>query len=253
MNLHVAVISSERPNSVERMEKLLSGLDPTWYVPEGQQADYIYGGATHVQAVLQGPVEHGGEDRTTISDQRNVALDDAAEADAWCVQINDDLAVNDRFPTGLNLVDPESETESPIEAKVAVKYVIAAMEQVGARLGGCAATTNAFFASKSPWGQRHFIMGQLMVMAPNEPLRFNRCFGSKEDYDYTCQHLESYGRVCRANWLLGNFRHNEKRGGWANYRSLEEQRLLSLALVERWPGRVLHNPRRDGEVLIKWK
>jgi len=251
-DLHVAIISSERPNAVERMEKLLDGLDPTWYVPQGQMADYLYGGAAQVQEVLQGDTAEGGEDRPTISDQRNVALDDAKDLDAWCVMFNDDLAVNDRFPTGINIVDDDLD-EHPTEAAVALRLIIQNMELRGARLGGCAATTNKFFLPKDTYGTRHFIMGQLMVVAPGEELRFKRVFGSKEDYDYTCQHLATYGKVCRANRVLGNFRHNEKRGGWANYRSLEEQRLLSLALVERWHPHVVHNPRRDGEVLIKWK
>jgi len=167
---------------------------------------------------------------------------------------NDDLAVSDRFPTGINLLHPDDyEVEHSVEAGAAIEHIICGIEMTGARLGGCAATTNAFFAPKAEWGTRHFIMGQLMIVAPGEELRFKRVFGSKEDYDYTCQHLATYGKVCRANRVLGNFRHNEKRGGWANYRSLEEQRLLSLALVERWHPHVVHNPRRDGEVLIKWK
>lgn len=248
--LHVCIISSERPTAVERMEKLLSGLDPVWYVPEGQMADYLYAGATEVQEVCKGS-DPGGEDRPTISDQRNVALD-KTPASAYCVQINDDLATSDRFPTGLNWINPDTD-EVHLDAEKAIGYVIEGMEQTHARLGGCAATTNAFFVGAKEWGTKHFIMGQLMVIAPGETLRFSRVFGSKEDYDYTCQHLDTYGRVCRANRLLGNFKHNEKRGGWANYRSLEEQRLLSLALVERWHPHVVHNPRRDGEVLIKWK
>lgn len=250
-DLHVAIISSERPNAVERMEKLLGGLEPTWYVPIGQEADYAYAGAENVQPVRSGWDAHtGGEQRPTISDQRNVALDDAAER--WCVQFNDDLAVSDRFPTGLNIVDEDGD-EHPTEPAVAVRLIIQNMEDLNAHLGGCAATTNKFFLPKEPWGTGNFIMGQLMVMAPEEALRFNRCFGSKEDYDYTLQHLTTYGRVCRANRLLGNFKHNERRGGWANYRSIEEQRLLSLALVEKWKPHIIHNSRRDGEVLVKWR
>ena len=70
------------------------------------------------------------------------------------------------------------------------------------KLAGIAPTANPFYGSART-ALRHFIIGDLMLVAATE-LRFDPAFRLKEDYDYTCQHIDRYGGVVRVDWLLGH-------------------------------------------------
>lgn len=247
---YVAVVSSDRGSSVPRMEELLEGLEPTWHVPWSQGAEYTHCGAKHVVECL---VPTGA---MALPVQRNSVLLAAQERGHWAVQFNDDLMPNKRFPTGLNVVT-ENDEGALVETSVVPFHVInllkLAMAQMDAAFGGIATTTNRYFM-RQPWSDKSFIMAHLMVMAPDCDERFDIEMGVKEDYDFTLQHLANRGVALRANAVLGNFRHAEKRGGGCSpYRTLAYEQMMADRLIERWGEHVIRNKRRPGEVLIKWK
>ena len=186
-----------------------------------------------------------------LSAQRNAVLDWAfGHGHDWAVMVNDDLRPTKRTPTGFTFTK-DGQTEKPITVAQAIDAICRVMLDNEARLGGCAPTTNLRFYRK-PVQTAHFIMGQLMVVRPTD-LRFDLDAGTKEDYDYTLQHLYTYGAVARCDGVLGNFRHFEKKGGWGLQRTTEFDAEMARRLIEKWPNDVKVNTRRgDHEVLMRW-
>lgn len=246
--LRTAVVSAGRPASIERMTALLAGLDPTWFVPAAELADYQYVATGLGIPFSAFAVEPGEGEQLAV--QRNAVLEWAGDDTA--VQFNDDLAPSKRTRTGFTFTT-DGDTEKVITAAEAVALICDAMDQVGARFGGCAPTTNKFFYSAGrPIGTKHFIMAQLMVIDPTD-LRFDTTFGTKEDYDFGLQHLYRFGTVARADGVLGNFKHFETRGGCGPYRTVEYDTRMARQLVAKWPNDVKINARRgDHEVLMRW-
>jgi hypothetical protein len=117
------------------------------------------------------------------------------------------------------------------------------------KLAGVAPTSNPFYGSTT-LKLRHFIVGDLMLAAPN-PLRFDPAFALKEDYDYTCQHLARYGGVVRVDWILASFRHRTNKGGAVDVRTPELEQEAIVRLKEKWPDWIRDNPRRENEVLLR--
>lgn len=231
---HVAVISSGRPGNVVGMTLSMRGLPTaTWYVPEGQGDAYRAFGAERVR-------ELPGE----LVDARNAALEDAFAGDRGCLQLDDDFE---------RLVVMESpEDTHPKQATLAQGAAILRQELLrsNAQLAGASSTGNAYFVRRDV-SRAHFIIASFMYVAPSPP-RFDRRFALKEDYDFTCQHLAMYGEVCRVDRLLPNFRHYTNRGGCQVYRDKQAEDRACELLMEKWPGVFHLNPRRPGEVLMRW-
>lgn len=227
-DLHVGVVSAGRSPRVPDMTVHLAPLAPTWYVPVGQGAEYRRCGARQV-------VEVAGN----LSDQRNAVLEAAFAEGRWAVEVNDDFVKaiwRDRTPASL---------------AEGIGSIVAAMVKVDAHFGGAASTPNPYFA-RQDLSLAHFILAQLMVFRPN-PLRFDTRMRLKEDYDMTLQHLDYYGLVARVDRFLPTFRHNERKGGCGPYRTPEEEDRHVAMLLAKWPGKVVPNPRRPHEVLIRWR
>jgi hypothetical protein len=227
--MHVAVISAGRPLAVPAMAGHLDGLDVTWYVPHGETGEYR---ATGAKATVG---------TRTLCQARNRALTDAGRR--WCVQLSDDLrrvevlTVNGRREARLTGVLPR---------------LIALAVERGARLAGGAPTANAYFARQRV-NDHGFIVGDLMAVAPRTTPRFDERLRLKEDYDFTLQHLSVYGRVARWDYLLTTFDHRTNRGGAVAYRNAATEAEAIAYLMTKWPGRVVDNPRRPNEVLLRWK
>ena len=245
------MVSARRPIATVSMAPLLEGLDVTWFVPEGEGAEYEHiarVGARPVETIEVPAPDHG----FMLSAQRNAVLDWAFAEDRPAIMLNDDLTPTKRTPTGFTWTT-DGESERPVTAAEGIEHVLNTMRAVEAKLGGCAPTTNKFFYKPDrPVGLAHFIMGQLMVVLPCD-LRFDLDAGTKEDYDYTLQHLYTFGVVARVDGLLGNFKHFESRGGWGLQRTTEFDTEMARRLIAKWPDDVKPNARRgDHEVLMRW-
>lgn len=232
IDYHLAVISARRSGNVAPLEELM-GQSATWYVADGEGDDYRGAGAGAV-------IESG-----LLCASRNAALDDAFELGMPCVQVDDDLRWL-RYAIGIK-------KERPLLFDDAVSIMMGRLVVSPFRLAGVAPTSFIFYFSPKRRVQTvHFCVGDLLVILPDD-LRFDERMRLKEDYDFTCQHLEKYGGVVRSNDILANFLHRNNPGGAVAYRDAAAEKLAIAHLNAKWPGAFRPNPRRKNEVLMKWK
>lgn len=228
MKVHVAVISARRPGAATDLASHLP-RDATWYVPPGEEAEYRLAGAARIRAA------------ETLVEARNLALDDAFANGHLCVQTSDDLTGIKR----LGVTDHQ-----PISLGDAIDEMRSALAETGARLAGCAPTANPFYGAHKV-STAGFVVGDLIAVAPTD-LRFDPALRLKEDYDYTCQHLATYGAVARCDWILATYRHRTNAGGAVSYRNRASEREAIQHLVAKWPGVFRLNPKRANEILMRW-
>ena len=69
----------------------------------------------------------------------------------------------------------------------------------------------------------HFIVGDFIVVQPDSPVRFDTRMTLKEDYDFTAQHLQTHGKVCRVNRLLIHAEHRTNEGGAVTVRNVKTE------------------------------
>lgn len=229
--LATAIISAGRPENVPAMARHAQGLRPVWLVPRADVTAYRRAGASRVEGVPGGLVG-----------ARNRALDIAAAAGAWCLQLDDDLRA-------VRQVTGEGARPGRVTLAHAAGQVAATMDATGARLGGVAPTANAYFSRRTvtPWG---FVIGSLCVLVPG-PERFDARLPLKEDWDMTCQHLAAYGHVARRDDLLADFRHYSASGGCTRYRTGAREDAAVSLLLQRWPGHLRPHPRRAHELALR--
>lgn len=237
---HVAIVSSQRPVNVPHMEALCAPIGPWWYVPPDQADEYRYAGAHHV-------VEVEG-----LCGARNAALRDAAGGghragleSVDCLQLSDDLR-----KLGLAHGPARADVE-PITVQQAMVLMMWELVNHDAHLAGVAPTSNPYFA-KDRVHESAFIVGDMILVRAGCPLQFDEAMLLKEDYDYTCQHLATYGRVARLDNVLADFAHRKNRGGAVAYRSPAMEQRMIAHLIEKWPEAIKPNPRRPNEVLLRW-
>jgi hypothetical protein len=227
-DLVTCIISSGRAHRVPAMARHAAGLGAVWVVPRGQEADYRRAGALRVEAVPG-----------NLPAQRNYALDRAAAAGAWCVQLDDDLR-------SLNHKRGDRAVAVPVAA--AVRAIAQSMEATGARLGGVAPTANAYFSRRelTAWG---FVRGALCVLVPG-PERYDLDMPLKSDWDMCCQHLAAYGKLARRDDLLADFAVRAGAGGCVAYRTAALEQLMCDRLLARWPALLRPHPRRAHELAL---
>lgn len=229
LNCWVSVISAGRPKNVAHMTSLIGPA--TWYVPADQVPAYQAAGAVAVS-------DNGG-----LCPARNRSLQDAFSAGVACIQLSDDLK---RLESALG---PKATT--PLHFADAVVQLANTTRLYGAKLGGIAPVANAFyFNPKRPVHQAAFILGDFLYVLPSKP-RFDERLRLKEDYDFTLQHITTYGGVARCNDILGHFAHRTNAGGACTFRNAEREQEAIALLKAKWPGMIVDNPRRPNEILLK--
>lgn len=228
---HIAVISSGRPGAPMKMHKFLNGLPPAWwYVGDGEADDY--------RNFTDIVVEAGG-----LMDARNTALEDAFAKGESCLQLSDDL-------TRLQMISEAGQTvDCTLRHAIDIMQNALAMTS-GAKMAGVAPTSNAFFGKRAI-NDHGFCVGDMILVAPTD-LRFDTALRLKEDYDYTAQHLDRYGKVARVDWLLATFTHRSNAGGAVAYRTPEVEQEAIAILKRKWPAAIRDNAKRPNEILFKW-
>lgn len=224
------IISAGRASNVPAMAEHTRGLQPTWIVPQADAPAYRAAGAFRVQ----------GQTRPGLSAARNAALSTAFRRNAWCVQLDDDLRsvqrAVDKKAAGLTL--PE-----------ALRMIAESMAETGALHGSVAPTSNPYFSQRE-LTLRGFCIGSLTITAPCD-LRYDTTLPLKEDWDYTCQHLEAYGQVARRDDVLATFRHYDNPGGVQRYRTDDLEQQVTDQLLARWPQYLAPHSRRPHELALK--
>lgn len=234
----VVVCSAGRAGNVPAMEEHLAGLDPVWYVPDGQGGDYRYCGAGQVVEVPYPDGHH------PLVHQRNRALDDG-HAEGRTVLITDDdlrrCATTE--PDGTN-------TKTEVTAAEAMDRLLNELEASPYFLAGTPPTDNAYFCRRAVTTDR-FIRDGCTAHKPNG-LRYDPALPLKQDYDMTLQHLGAHGGALRLDTLLLTYQQRVKRGG-CDYRTAELEEECVRYLLAKWPDHVVRHATRAHEVTIRWK
>jgi len=249
---YFACISCKRPGNVCAVEGKLKGCDVTWIVGAGDKASYEAAGAAKV-------VEGGG-----LCASRNLALALAFKAGKVCVQVSDDIKSLSfvASPEDSNWVKPKSiqaANERAKRAEVCVaslgrcaQYIESQARATDSKLGGTYPCGNPGQACGGPVvAAEHFIVGDFTVALPS-PERFDESMTLKEDYDFTCTHIQAHGRVARCNRLLILAEHYVNAGGAVAVRNASREKANIKHLRTKWPGVFLGSPRGDTEVRLIW-
>lgn len=233
MKYRVCIISTGRPERVPLMQRLFShDQDIHWYVKDTDVRSYSMFGAKSV--VIAGGLCEG----------RNCALEDSARAGEACIQLSDDLSK-------IQWYDGKDKPKD-IGLNDAIQRLLVGMEVNKAMLGGVAPTANAFYYTK-PAHDRAFIVGDFIAVRPEaflKGVRFDTGLKLKEDYDYTLQHLQAFGKVYRENRILATFAHRTNSGGAVEYRTREREQEAIAYLKAKWGSLIKENPRRPDEILL---
>lgn len=234
----IALISHKRPKNVSRpiYKDILE--EATWYIGSADdRAEYAKNGAIKI-------VVSGG-----LVESRNKALVDAFSEHKDCVMIEDDL----------RSLREATSTSRKDSVTIDVSHVIADMRRalyMDMRemfyLAGVSPTANEFyFDPNKPYSFTHFIVGSFIYVRLGCELRFDDRFRTKEDYDYTLQHIEKYKGALRLNYIMAEFEHYKNKGGVVDWRNDDVEAESIFKLKRKWKSHIVDNPRRKNEVLIK--
>lgn len=239
----LAIVSHRRPENLKIMH---DGIGPaTWYI--GDDIDYSQYHEQRAKMMPAGPglvapIKVCGP----LCRSRNAALTDAFSLSLPCMMIDDDL---NEFSVIESFYDRQ--TKNWIKRAQAVPLGILAShlrDRLDAsrflKFAGAAPTTNIFYYDPtSPINTKGFIGGWCMFILPNE-LRFDEGLRTKEDYDYTLQHIERFGGVVRCNDVLADFAHYSNFGGVVEYRTPEVEKESVAYLEKKWKSAIRINKRR---------
>lgn len=230
----VCCISARRPMNVPVIEQHFAQDKVTWFVPSEDAYDYRSLATGPVVSVSDAPGRYG----LTIA--RNMALERAKGG--ACIQTSDDLKGFQRLQEGAKRGAVPATWPQVREA------LLGALEGGEVHLAGLPPTANPFF-SKPGTKEKAFIIGDLF--AATGDCRFDETLPLKEDYDFTCRHLEKYGRVARVGDFLAEYSHYKNRGGAVSYRTEQLEAETCARLLERWPQYLHANPKRKNEVVLR--
>mmetsp|Transcript_374 Transcript_374/g.1029 ORF Transcript_374/g.1029 Transcript_374/m.1029 type:complete len:558 (+) Transcript_374:74-1747(+) len=257
-----AVISARRATIPEGILSIMlveahfrvRGIQPTWYVDAASEDDYKKLGLR---------VKVGGK----LTPARNMALADAQARGLVCVQVSDDISSwkyydlerqNVRGETTFDKLNKAVKgtpvyTLSPVSA---AQFILAKMRAspLKPKLGGVFPTANAAMALGSEeYSTQKFILGDFFV-ADRSSVRFDETMTLKEDYDYTCSHLQAHGSVLRCNRVFISARHATNKGGAVAVRDSQgkKERENIAVLMKKWPQAFYLNGKRANEVILSW-
>lgn len=229
LGVFLAVVSARRPENVPKMQALIG--QATWFVPAEDAAAYWKAGASAV--VVCGK----------LAESRNAALRAAFVWGLPCLMVDDDLGT-------IGFKDFQTGKVRQESFEFAVVRLRQGLAETGFYLAGVSPTANAFFSAK-PISTRGFCIAAMLLVKPCG-LTFDEQFDLKEDYDYTLQHIMTFGGLARRDDLLPHFKHYGNAGGVVSYRTKEKERENAERLLRKWPGLVKLNPKRENEVLLNF-
>eukprot|EP00747_Dinoflagellata_sp_TGD_P163246 gnl/TRDRNA2_/TRDRNA2_181715_c0_seq1.p1 gnl/TRDRNA2_/TRDRNA2_181715_c0~~gnl/TRDRNA2_/TRDRNA2_181715_c0_seq1.p1 ORF type:complete len:621 (+),score=146.30 gnl/TRDRNA2_/TRDRNA2_181715_c0_seq1:68-1930(+) len=261
-DFHFCVVSARRASKPESIRDLFvvqmqmeaAGVTPTWYVDKESIKDYQKLG---LKVVV------GGK----LTPSRNQALKDANRAGKICVQVSDDISAweyREGKRAAVRTDDAQNAAHAAarryiISPAAAARFILAKMRGAAVpqpklggvyMLGSCART----FCG-DPFARHHFILGDFFVVDKGSKVLFDEEMTLKEDYDFSCAHIKAHGSVMRCQRMTLNVKHYDNSGGAVDNRDKkgEAERRNVEVLNRKWPGCFRANPKRKGEVIMKWK
>jgi len=258
---HFCVVSARRATKPEGVQDIFmvqsqfleAGVSPTWYVDEASLADYK---ALGLKATV------GGK----LTEARNKCLIDANRLGKVCVQVSDDISAweyregksaTERTDDAVNAAH-NAARRFIVSPLAAARFILAKMrsapEQRKPHLGGLymLGSCSRTFGSDA-FGRNHFVIGDFFVVDKGSRVRFDESMRLKEDYDFACSHIKTYGSVMRCNRMTLNVKHYSNCGGAVAVRNSEEEKRNIAILNHKWPGVFRLNPKRRNEVIMRWK
>lgn len=229
----VCCISARRPLNVPAIEAQFAPDKVTWFVPAEDAYDYRSLTKGSVVPVANVPGKYG------LTVARNMAL---TRSHGVCIQTSDDLK------GFLRLQESAKRGAVPATWPEVRETLLGALDDKGAHLAGLPPTANPFF-SKPGIKNKAFIIGDLFAVFGD--CRFDETLPLKEDYDFTCKHLEKYGMVARIGDFLAEYAHYKNRGGAVSYRTEELEKETCARLLDRWPQYLHAHPKRKNEVVLR--
>lgn len=230
----VCCISARRPMNVPLIEAQFAPDKVIWFVPSEDAYDYRHLAKGTVVSVSAGVGTHG------LPIARNLALLRAGTG--VCIQTSDDLK------GFLKLQEGAKRGAVPATWPEVREALLGALDAKGAHLAGLPPTANPFF-SKPGIKSKAFIIGDLFATFGD--CRFDETLPLKEDYDFSCRHLEKYGQVARVGDFLAEYAHYKNRGGAVSYRTEQLEEVTCARLLDRWPQYLHAHPRRKNEVVLR--
>merc|ERR1719387_1622510 len=107
------------------------------------------------------------------------------------------------------------------------------------------------FASP-PFARHHFVIGDFFVVDKSK-VRFDENMKLKEDYDFTCAHINAHGSVMRCQRMTLCVKHYANSGGAVTVRNSDAEKMNIAVLNRKWPGAFRMNPKRRNEVIMRWR
>lgn len=260
---HFCVVSARRADSMKSVKDLAvvqtaftaAGVTPTWYVDEQSVEKYR---ALGLKAVV------GGK----LTPSRNMALRDARKMGKVCVQCSDDISTweyrhgenaTERTDDAMNAAHDKARRFS-VSPVAAARFILAKMRGVpnsekAPQLGGvyCLGSCARTFMGE-PFSRQHFLLGDFFVVDKGSKHKFDESLTLKEDYDFTCSHIDTDGSVMRCNRMTINAKHYSNEGGACSNRDkkgLEEQKNMKI-LYKKWPQAIFPHRSRKNEVRLAW-
>jgi hypothetical protein len=227
MNHQVYVISADRYLSLNFNDKQKKHY--IFCVKQGQKKLYQNNGCVNV-------FETGN-----LMQSRNWALNHAFENNKMCIQLSDDLK---KVRTNKSFLQ-----EKKVESDSAIEEVAEMFKKTsGIYLLGIPPTDNHFFAAKKIV-KNAFCIGDLLFVKPSKP-RFDDRLSLKEDYDFTLEHIKTYGICIRYQKYLWTFEHYSNAGGAVAYRTESKEQQNIEYLRNKWGNKIKLNPKRKNEILL---
>jgi hypothetical protein len=234
---HMAIISTKRPQRVAPMLELLGHTASTWYVSEGEEADYIAAGLSSDR--VRGC-------RHNISAARNAALRDARIHDACSIQASDDLR---------NVKSVRWENNKWQRYRITLEEAILTLLNASALTkrvyGGTALTTNAANYNGQPIAINKFVACDLIYVGQSCSF-FDENVALKEDYDMTLQAILTHGGVFRCDNIMCDFPHRDNEGGANTYRTSEAELVATKKMFMKWGDLITPHPRRAGQIMLNY-
>eukprot|EP00442_Polarella_glacialis_P001410 CAMPEP_0115119672 /NCGR_PEP_ID=MMETSP0227-20121206/45230_1 /TAXON_ID=89957 /ORGANISM="Polarella glacialis, Strain CCMP 1383" /LENGTH=922 /DNA_ID=CAMNT_0002521185 /DNA_START=146 /DNA_END=2914 /DNA_ORIENTATION=+ len=261
---HFCVISGRRTGTPEGVRDVLNvesqlragGVVPKWYVDEASIDGYR---GLKLDATV------GGK----LLPSRNLALEDASRLGKVCVQCSDDISRWDYYKgegrvgaTTISLAEANAAAKTAeryhISPVAAARFILAKMrgaEEGKPQLGGVYPLGNLgqCFMGRE-FSRRNFILGDFFVV-DKSGCRFDESMSLKEDYDFTCSHLQEHGSIVRINRMLIQAKHETNAGGACSVRdsagTREEENITILQA--KWPGAIWRHHTRKHQVVLRWE
>jgi len=223
-NIKLTVISKGRPQNVS-----LYPMETVWYVNKDEEPEYKEQGA--ITRIVK---------YDTIGELRNIVLND--NKGKWLAMMDDDLKK-------IEYVESKTKT-SRITLPNALDFMVKSLKATKfLRFAGISPIAKIFYYNK-PESFTNFIPGNISIIHPDNELRYDENLRTKEDYDFTLQHIKKYGGALRCNKILATFQHYTNAGGFTNIRNLDIENESISYLMKKWETAIRLNKKRAGEILM---